>query len=226
MLSPASSLPSQSPYRNRIWTKSWWRLLSLRGNGVADWWYLRHISVKSNMCNNFATCQHLLVFSNQIVRHDNSSVHVQGQTHHVKVLESKSGCKTAKKFNFCLQVSVKWERNSEISDEIYNQNLREWGNTSYRSRGPCPVWICLNDDRDAAFIHASNCITLCTDLVHLVEINEIAYGMSWKFRWTSWVRKGKEVELYLPKTSEMIYLASRAGRKRRNAMGPCHFSLR
>ena len=30
------------------------------------------------MCPNFPTCQILLDFSDHIVRHDNSSVHVQG----------------------------------------------------------------------------------------------------------------------------------------------------
>jgi len=39
----------------------------------------------------------------------------------------------------------------------------------------------------------------------MVGIFEIAYGMSWKARRRSWIRKGEEVELYLPKTSEMIY---------------------
>jgi len=40
----------------------------------------------------------------------------------------------------------------------------------------------------------------------MVEIFEIAYGMSWKLRRRSGMRKGWEVELYLPKTSEMIYM--------------------
>jgi len=40
----------------------------------------------------------------------------------------------------------------------------------------------------------------------MVEIFEIAYGVSWKLRRRSWIRKGEEVELYLPKMSEMIYM--------------------
>jgi hypothetical protein len=71
--------------------------------------------------------------------------------------------------------------------------------------GLCPIRICLNDNRYAAFTHASNCITLHTDLVHMVEIIEIAYGTSWNSRRRSWMRKGAKVEPYLPKTSEMIY---------------------
>ena len=38
--------------------------------------------------------------------------------------------------------------------------------------------------------------------------------------------ESKEVELYLPKTSEMIWMLSIAGRKRRNVVGPLHHSLR
>jgi hypothetical protein len=45
----------------------------------------------------------------------------------------------------------------------------------------------------------------------MVEIFEIGYGMSWKSRRRSWIRNGEEVELYLPKTSEMIHMPSIAG---------------
>jgi len=34
--------------------------------------------MKSKLFTNFATCQNFLDFSEQIVRHDNSAVHVQG----------------------------------------------------------------------------------------------------------------------------------------------------
>jgi len=36
----------------------------------------------------------------------------KGQTDHPKVVESKSGCKMANTFDFCLQATVKWESNS------------------------------------------------------------------------------------------------------------------
>jgi len=39
----------------------------------------------------------------------------------------------------------------------------------------------------------------------MVEIFEIDYGTSWKLRRRCWIRNGEEVELYLPKTSDMIY---------------------
>jgi len=60
----------------------------------------------------------------------------------------------------------------------------------------------------------------------MVDIFEIPCDMSRKSRRRSWRRNGEEVELYLPITSEMIYMPSIAGRKRRNMIGPHHFSLR
>jgi len=42
----------------------------------------------------------------------------KGRTHHVNVLESESRCKTAKTFSFILQVTVKWQSESNSSDEI------------------------------------------------------------------------------------------------------------
>jgi hypothetical protein len=45
----------------------------------------------------------------------------------------------------------------------------------------------------------------------MVEIFEIACGTSWKSRRRSWIRNGEEVELYYPKSSEMMYIVSIAG---------------
>jgi hypothetical protein len=90
----------------------------------------------------------------------------------------------------------------------------------------CAWRIDLNDNCHAAFIQVSNCITLHTDLVHMVEILENACGTSRNSRRRSWIRNGEEVELYLPKTSEMMYMPSIAGRKRRNVIGPRYFSYR
>jgi len=39
----------------------------------------------------------------------------------------------------------------------------------------------------------------------MVEIIEIAYGTLWKSRVRSWIMKGEDVKLYLPKTREIIY---------------------
>jgi len=40
--------------------------------------------------------------------------------------------------------------------------------------------------------------------MYMVEVFEIPYGTSWKSRRRSWIRKGEEVKLYLPKTGEII----------------------
>jgi hypothetical protein len=96
----------------------------------------------------------------------------------------------------------------------------------HRKSGQCSIRISLNDDRRATFIHVSNCISLRTDLVHMVEIFEIAYGTSCESRRRSWIRDGEEIELYLPKTSELFYMLSIAGRKRGNVIGPRHLSIR
>jgi len=60
----------------------------------------------------------------------------------------------------------------------------------------------MNDDRQAAFVYASNWLTLCTDMVHMGEILEIAYGRRWTSRRMNWMRKGVEVGLYI---SNVVY---------------------
>jgi hypothetical protein len=60
-------------------------------------------------------------------------------------------------------------------------------------------------------MHVSNSITLRTDLVYMFEIFESVYGTSSKLRRRSWIWKGEIVELYLPKTSEIIYMPQIAG---------------
>ena len=42
----------------------------------------------------------------------------KGRTHHVKVLDSKSHCTTAKTCGFFLQVTAKWQCKCNISDEM------------------------------------------------------------------------------------------------------------
>jgi len=43
----------------------------------------------------------------------------KGRTHHVNVVESKSGCKTGNRFDLCSPITVAWEGKGDISDEIY-----------------------------------------------------------------------------------------------------------
>jgi hypothetical protein len=39
-------------------------------------------------------------------------------------------------------------------------------------------------------------------------------------------KESEDLELDLPKTSELFYMLSIAGRKRANLIGPCHLSIR
>jgi len=64
----------------------------------------------------------------------------------------------------------------------------------------------MNDNCNAAFINASNCITVRSDLVHMVENLKIPYGRLWQWRRMSWMRKGEEVWLYISKISGWIYM--------------------
>jgi len=150
----------------------------------------------------------------------------KGQTNHVKVLKYKSHCMMAKTFGFFLQVNVKWQCKSNISNQMCYQNSSEWCHTCHGKSGQCAWRINHNDNRHAKFTHVSNCITLRTDLVRMVEIFQSAYGTSWKSKRRSWIRNGEEVELYSPQTNEMNHMPSIAGRMRGNVIGAPHFSLR
>jgi hypothetical protein len=150
----------------------------------------------------------------------------KGWMHIVKVLKSKSHCKTTKTFSIFLQVTFKWQYQGNIWDEMCEQYLSEWCHMWYWNRGQWAWRIYLNDHRHGKLIHVFNCITLHTARVHMIEILEIAYGTSRKSRRGSWIRNGEDVELYFPTTREMIYIPSIATRKRGNEIAPCHFSLR
>jgi hypothetical protein len=62
----------------------------------------------------------------------------------------------------------------------------------------------MNGRRYPALVHAANCITVHSDLLHMVEIFKIAYGTSWKSRKMGWKRKGQEVGLYMSKISYWV----------------------
>ena len=84
----------------------------------------------------------------------------------------------------------------------------------------------MNDDCHTAYDHASNCITLCTDLVHMVKMFKIAYARSWESQRMSWMRHGEEAGLNISITGVQIYMWLIAGQKRWNVIGQCHLSLR
>jgi len=150
----------------------------------------------------------------------------KGRTHHINCVESKSDCKTAHMCHYSLPITIEWDSESYISDEIDKQNWCEGCHMCHRQSSQCSIWNWLHDYRHPTFTHVSNWITLCTDLVRMAEKFEMSYGASWKSKRRSGMRKSKEVERYLPKTSERIYMPGIAGRKRRKVMGPWNFSLR
>jgi hypothetical protein len=149
-----------------------------------------------------------------------------GQRNYVNVLDSKSGCKTVSTFGVFLPVTVQWHRTTIIRNTMCAQNLSEWCHWCQKMSSQCPWRIDFNDNRHASFIHVSNCITLRTHLLPMAEIFYIACGTSWKSRRRRWIRNGEEVQLHLPKTSEMIDTSSIISWKCRNVIRPCHFSLR
>jgi len=53
----------------------------------------------------------------------------------------------------------------------------------------------MNDSHESALIHPANYITLGSDLLHMVEKLQIAYGSSWKSRRMGWIIKGEYVRL-------------------------------
>jgi hypothetical protein len=100
--------------------------------------------------------------------------------HRPKVLEPKSRCEMANTFDFGLPTTVKWQRKSYCCDKVYEESVLERYHTSQTKSSQCARHIGWNDDRQAAFIHASKGITHLTDHVHMVDTFEIAYGRPWK----------------------------------------------
>jgi hypothetical protein len=53
----------------------------------------------------------------------------------------------------------------------------------------------MNASRHAALVHAANCCTLRSDLLHMVENVKSSYGTSWKSKKMSWKRIGPDLGL-------------------------------
>jgi len=70
--------------------------------------------------------------------------------------------------------------------------------------GQCAVWTRMSGSHHAALIYAANWITLCSDLLHIVENLNIAYGTSWKSKKTNWKKQGQEIGLYVSNISSWI----------------------
>jgi len=76
--SPAHFYPNQSQDTNWIWTKKCWWLgcCSCNRQAACDFWW--DICWKCNSCSYFVTCQLRLDFTDQYMRRDNLSGHMQG----------------------------------------------------------------------------------------------------------------------------------------------------
>jgi hypothetical protein len=121
----------------------------------------------------------------------------KGGTYCTRDLLSKLSCTTTNKLHCAFTVTVwQWERTNKISDKINWYKLSEWCHTGNARSSQCEMRICLYENHHAAFIQGSNCITLHSDRVQIIEILKIASGMSWRSRNRSWIRTGEEVWLY------------------------------
>jgi hypothetical protein len=67
------------------------------------------------------------------------------------------------------------------------------------------TWSVWN--RYTSLIYTSNCRTLRTDLVDMVETFDIVHLTSRKSKRRSWMRTVEDVQIYVPKTSGMIDIA-------------------
>lgn len=52
----------------------------------------------------------------------------------------------------------------------------------------------MNDHYHLAFIYTCNYITLCLDLVHMVDISENLHGRSWKSNRSNWISKVRNLD--------------------------------
>lgn len=108
------------------------------------------------------------------------------QRHLTNVLLPKSCCKTANKLELSLPITLKWEFESNIIDQMNEQNWSEWCHTSHSRSGQCKLQICLN------YIHYSF-IHLCIRLPHCLHGPSV-HG--WDIEhWVRYVMENEDKEL-------------------------------
>ena len=129
-----------------------------------------------------------------------------------KVVDFQSSWYMTNKLDIFLPVTVKWESKNYIGDKIYKLILSQWCYTSHRRSGQCTMQTRMNEYRHATCIHASNCVTLHSEQVHVVEIWSIPCGISSKSRRWRWMWRDQKVGLYISKTSWWIPMPLIAGR--------------
>jgi len=89
---------------------------------------------------------------------------------HGNVLQFKSYWLTTNECDMVLLVTFKSDNLNRIRDETHQLNLSQWRHTSHWWGCQCTTRTRMNDNCHAAYDKAANCITLCTDPVHMVEI--------------------------------------------------------
>jgi len=125
---------------------------------------------------------------------------------HAEVQGSISRWKMTNQVDIGLPATGKSESNIYITDEMYKQNTSKWFHTSCTMSGQCVIQTQINDNYHAALLRVSNCITLHWDLLYTIENLKIGYHLSWRSRRMSCKRTGREVRLYMLKTSGWIYM--------------------
>jgi len=114
---------------------------------------------------------------------------------HANVLDSKAGFKTTNKPDIVSPVTVQWESKIDISDKICYQSSSEGCCMSHRRSTQWAIQPCLKHGWQDAFIHATNCITLNSNLKQMVMISNIAYNGWLKSQRMSWMWNGEDVRL-------------------------------
>jgi len=150
----------------------------------------------------------------------------KGQIGHDNDIDCKSQNLTTNDRDIVLPVAVMFDNGNQNTHETNYHNISQWCRTSHRCSGQSAMRSGINDNCHAAYDRAFNCITHCTDQVHMVEMLKIPYGRWWKSRRMSWMGKGEEFGLKISKTSVQHYMRLIAGRKRWNVIRQRHLSLR
>jgi len=145
---------------------------------------------------------------------------------HSNDLNSKSHWLTTSEFDIGLPVKVMSENWNYIRDETHTQDWTQWCRTSHKWSGQRTTQTGTTNDRHAAFVYASNCINLRTDVVHMVKTLKIACGRSWKLRRTCGMSRGEDSGLNISTTCVRIYMGLIAGRTGCKVIGRRHLSLR
>jgi len=104
----------------------------------------------------------------------------KGRISHAKALDFISHWLTTNEHDIVLPITGKSDNSIKIRDETDYHNVCQWCHTSHRCSGHRVMRSWMKDNGHSAYDHASNCITLCADLVHMVKMLKITHGRSCK----------------------------------------------